>query len=464
MRINMLRLRPRGSVAAVATLLSVGALVLTGCGSNSGTASGTSDSEAAASTAASPSGGASPESSAAAGALGAVDVEHYFSGDLGATAFAKIFPACEASAGVTVGDPKIDHEAFKDAILVQLAGGNPPDVFSYWAGAKTQSLVNGGFLAPIDDMWSSAGLDSVIPQSLADSAATYDGQKFLLPFDYHYVGMFYNPAVLAKAGITTMPATWDEMLAAADTLKAAGITPFSLGSKNRWPAQFWFDYILLRTAGPDYRQKLMTGEAMYTDPEVVEALKQWQDLLDKGYFNESPNDIDWTDAADQVAKGEAAMTLMGTWITGYWDGKDLAAGTDYNFFPFPEITAGVPQAALGPVDGWVTTTGATNAAGAQAMLECLAGAEAQGIFAGIQGALPANSTAVVEGQSDVMKAAGQQVADAAAFVFNYDLATPPAVSEVGLNMFQQFIDSPADAEAILADTQEQAAQAFSTIE
>jgi len=98
MRINMLRLRPRGSVAAVATLLSVGALVLTGCGSNSGTASGTSDSEAAASTAASPSGGASPESSAAAGALGAVDVEHYFSGDLGATAFAKIFPACEASA------------------------------------------------------------------------------------------------------------------------------------------------------------------------------------------------------------------------------------------------------------------------------------------------------------------------------------------------------------------------------
>ena len=59
----------------------------------------------------------------------------------------------------------------------------------------------------------------------------------------------------------------------------------------------------------------------------------------------------WTDASDQVARGDAAMTLMGTWITGYWNGLGLVPGEDYDFFPFPSIMAGVPSASVGPVDG-----------------------------------------------------------------------------------------------------------------
>lgn len=437
------RTRRRVSVTGLAALT---ALTLGACASNSGDVNAT----AASSTAA-------PSASG-----GTVDVEHYFSGDLGAKAFQQIFPICQKDFGVSAADPSIDHEAFKDAILVQLSGGNPPDAFSYWAGAKTQSLVTGKLVAPIDDVWAKAGLDGVMPASLASSAATYDGKKYLLPFDVHYVAFFYNPAVLTKAGITEMPKTLADLTTMAETLKGKGVTPFALGSKNRWPAQFWFDYLLLRTAGPDYRAKLMSGQAKYTDPQVAEAFAQWKALIDKGYFNASPNDIDWTDAADQVSKGEAAMTLMGTWVTGYWDGKGQKAGTNYNFFAFPEVTAGVPQAALGPVDGWVMSQQAKNTAGAASMLECFAGAKAQAIFAGVQGALPANKEAVVEGQSEVMKAAGAAVGSAPVFVFNYDLATPPAVSDIGLNAFPKFLAKPGDATAILADTQEKTAKAFTT--
>ena len=53
---------------------------------------------------------------------------------------------------------------------------------------------------------------------------------------------------------------------------------------NRWPAQFWFDYLLLRTAGPEYRASLMAGEASYTDDEVQRAMQLWKDLVDAGYF------------------------------------------------------------------------------------------------------------------------------------------------------------------------------------
>ena len=110
----------------------------------------------------------------------------------------------------------------------------------------------------------------------------YDGKRYLVPFGYHYAGMFYNPKVMAEAGIATMPKTWDELLAACTTLKDKGIDPIALGSKNRWPAQFWFDYLLLRTAGPDYRAKLMSGAASYTDAEVKTAMGLWKDLVDAG--------------------------------------------------------------------------------------------------------------------------------------------------------------------------------------
>ena len=89
-----------------------------------------------------------------------------------------------------------------------------------------------------------------------------------------------------------MPATWTDFLAACDKLKAAGITPLAVGSKNQWPAQYWFDYLVSRTAGPDYRTQLMAGKADYTDPQVAKALSMWKDLIDKGYFVKNANAYD----------------------------------------------------------------------------------------------------------------------------------------------------------------------------
>ena len=104
----------------------------------------------------------------------------------------------------------------------------------------------------------------------------------------------------------------------------------------------------------------MAGEAAYTDPEVQKAMELWKELVDAGYFVENANAYDWTDAADQVANGEAAMTLMGTWITGYWDGNKLKAGEDYDFFPFPTIDEGMPNAVVGP-GGWLGHDGSLQA-------------------------------------------------------------------------------------------------------
>lgn len=91
------------------------------------------------------------------------------------------------------------------------------------------------------------------------------------------------------------------------------MTPIAFGAREKWPAQFWFDYLLLRTAG---------------------------------YFNSNPTQIlGDKGAAEDVFKGQAAMTLMGNWIIGYYVDGDhkWQSGEDYDYFAFPIVDEGVPS-------------------------------------------------------------------------------------------------------------------------
>ena len=84
---------------------------------------------------------------------GSVDILTYFSVDLGEKALASIVEEFTAETGIAVNFGEIDHENYKTAILVQLAGGNPPDALTDWAGARAAFKVQNGALMPIDDMW-----------------------------------------------------------------------------------------------------------------------------------------------------------------------------------------------------------------------------------------------------------------------------------------------------------------------
>ena len=392
---------------------------------------------------------------------GEVTISHYFTGELGKKTFDEQVARFEAATGYTVKDSPVGHEDFKAGILVRAASDSLPDVFSYWAGARVQFVVDSGDLHPIDAMWEREGLGDVVAASVAASATLYDGTRYLVPFNYHYSGMFYNARVFADAGITDMPTNWDEFLQLCETLKEMGITPIALGSKNRWPAQFWFDYLLLNTAGPDYRAALMNGSAAYDDDEVQAAMGMWRELVDRGYFVPNANADSWTDASDRVARGEAAMTLMGTWITGYWNGLEMVPGEDYDFFPFPAIDAGQPVSVVGPVDGLVIGANVENVDGAEAFLAFMVSdTDVQAGWTIGQGALSANVGVDPSVYNEVMQKANATVAAADHFAFNYDLATPPPVAEVGLSMFQEFMDDPSRAGDILANAAEAAAGAF----
>ncbi len=208
----------------------------------------------------------------------------------------------------------------------------------------------------------------------------------------------------------------------------------------------------------------MAGDASYEDPEVVHAMTVWQSLIDAGYFVDDANAYDWVDAADQVANGEAALTLMGTWIGGYWKGQDLIPGENYDFFDFPPVHPhlhiDVPQAGVGPIDGWVMTANA-NAETTGALLEFLINdVDAQTLWNTSFGSISPNVNVDPMAYDVVAAKAGASIANAAVYAFNYDLATTPPVAECGLDMFSAFMDDSSDIAGTLATTQACAVEGF----
>ena len=68
-----------------------------------------------------------------------ISIVHYYSDALGQEVMGGILQAFnEANPDSPVADNSAGHEDFKTQILVTIAGDNPPDIFSYWAGARTR--------------------------------------------------------------------------------------------------------------------------------------------------------------------------------------------------------------------------------------------------------------------------------------------------------------------------------------
>lgn len=398
----------------------------------------------------------------AEGAPEKVTFFHYFSGTLSGGMDDLVDTFNKDNPEYVMTHTPVDHEAFKTSILVMLSGGNPPDLFSYWAGARVQFVVDADRLLPIDDVYEEYGVSKLFSDAV-NSAATYDGRKYFLPLTQHYVAFFYNKKVFANAGVAKVPETWDEFLDACEKIKATGVAPIALGSKERWPAQFWLDYPLLRTAGPEYRAKLMAGEVSYTDPEVVKAFEMWKECIDKGYFYPNSNAYDYAEATVQVGTGEAGMTLMGSWLMQLDDQIGWAPGEDYDFFPFPTVDASVPDSAVGPFDGVVVAKDGRNPEAAKMALVAMAQKEPMIAFNTGTGALSPNIN-VPDSMYNVLQMKIKEYCGAVPnWAFNYDLATPPPVADVGLDAFARFIDNPENYKEILKAAEEGARSAWSNM-
>lgn len=377
---------------------------------------------------------------------------HYWTGDMSGGINEMVEEFNRLHPETVVKAAGFEHETFKKSIDVMLEAGNPPDFFSYWAGARTRNFVDRGYLMPMDDIWQKAGLKSVFGNAITEKC-TYNGKIYALPVTQHYVAFFYNRSIFKNFGLEP-PATWQKFTELCEFLKKKGITPLSLGSKEKWPAQFWFDFILLRTAGPEYRQKLMEGKASYTDQQVIDAFSIWKELIKKGYFNTKPELLDWAEASKMVHNGEAAMTLMGTWIIGQFETKlKWRQEKDFDFFSFPVMSEGVPNIALGPIDCILIPRMCDNNETVKKAVEYFSWIEPQKAMSIGSGALSPNMGIPDSFYQPVQARIRNAINRSEGWAFNYDLATPPDVAETGLECFSRFLEKPECLRDILKSTE-----------
>ena len=196
-----------------------------------------------------------------------------------------------------------------------LTGGNPPDAYFEWAGARTAQRDKDGFAADLSSYISDSTLKDLFDASAFNSGKS-NGKTLLLPTGSDVTNViWYDVDTFKKIG-ATVPKTWDEMLAICAKLKAAKETCFSIGNKDYWVAGNFFGHVYSRIVGEDLYHKILTREVPMNSAELVTAYEAVANLQKNGYINASANSIADNEGYTLFFKGGAATLPIGSWLVG----------------------------------------------------------------------------------------------------------------------------------------------------
>ncbi|WP_129337437.1 extracellular solute-binding protein [Cellulomonas endophytica] len=258
--------------------------------------------------------------------------------------------------GVTVEIQAIQNEDMDGKLQTALNSGDAPDIFMARGGGKLADIVAAG---QVKDLTGS--IDDSVKEDMAGAldAFTLEDKIYGVPSAVLPGGIFYSKDLFAQAGITETPTTIDELSAAVDQLKAAGVQPIALGAKDAWPAAHWYYFFALRECSQD-TMDAAAQDRSFDDPCWEKAGEDLAAFAGTEPFNEgfltTSAQQGAGSSAGLVANHQAAMELMGGWNVGQIasltpDQQPLA---DLAWFPFPAVEGGEgdPTAMMGGVDGY----------------------------------------------------------------------------------------------------------------
>ncbi|MDM4761553.1 extracellular solute-binding protein [Galbitalea sp. SE-J8] len=243
----------------------------------------------------------------------------------------------DAHPGVTVDLEQRSIDAHKDA-LRQVAGtGVGPDVYFYWEGSGLAGeLVDAGLSADLTSYYNKYDWDDRFTSAALAGITQYGGHHGV-PWTRQAMAVYYNKTLFKKAGIATEPTTYDELIADADALVDAGVTPIEVGGTVNWHIMRLLDSLVETECGATTATALFSGSASWADETCVtasyEQLKTWGDK----YFNDGYLSMSNDDSSLLFFSGDAAMAIEGTWF----DGTVVENGMDPNelgIFRFPTGT------------------------------------------------------------------------------------------------------------------------------
>lgn len=190
--------------------------------------------------------------------------------------------------------------------------GEEPDVLFFFTGADANSFIEENKVVPLSEIrtqypsYGSNMNDAKLPIAM-------NGERYVLPVNGVWEGLYVNKAVLAEAGIEVpgMDYTWEQFLQDCGAIKAIGKVPIAATYAN--VPHYWLEYTIANNSGPEN----CLNTPITIEDEVaqnwINALNDLNNLYDSGYLPAGTNYASESEIFDLFVNDGAAFWLEGSW-------------------------------------------------------------------------------------------------------------------------------------------------------
>jgi raffinose/stachyose/melibiose transport system substrate-binding protein len=233
--------------------------------------------------------------------------------------------------GIDIEVSMTPSDQWKAKINSSLSAGSGPDIWMSNSKPQMDIDVKTGLLMDLTGLVDVSQLTDV-----AKDAVTIDDKVWAVPTGRYTVGICYHQDLFEKAGVTAEPTTWDEMKAAMEQIKGAGITPYSIAVKDG--SLSYFNYIGLVSAaiGIEGFNGILDGSKKLTDPDAVSGLQEMRNWIP--YYQPNYLGTVYAESKALFASKVAAMMDCGSAdLSGFYQ-IDPNAKLGFFYWPVPDTS------------------------------------------------------------------------------------------------------------------------------
>ncbi|MDF2539621.1 MAG: extracellular solute-binding protein family 1 [Herbinix sp.] len=257
----------------------------------------------------------------------------------------------------------LDDEAYKTKFKAYAAGTTMPDLVSVWGQPGfIDEVMDAGLLQELNAAdYADYGF---IPGSL--DGFSKDGKLYGLARNTDVIGFYYNAKMFQDNG-WTVPTTYTELLALADTINAKGIIPVAMDGGDKWPLYIYMTDLLQKIDGTGVMQKTADAiaNADFSDPSFKKAAELLREAASKGLFQTGFETTDYGTAKNLFTNGQSAMFYMGSWEMSMATNQDIAPEIRDNIRVFTMPLIDGAQGKATDISAWNGGGYSVTASGAQ---------------------------------------------------------------------------------------------------
>jgi len=247
---------------------------------------------------------------------------------------------------LTTGDMQVENGKLTTMLH---SGVTPPDAMLINAGAgRVKILADAKLIKPMNEWYTQNGWEKKI-KPFAYGLISGNDTIYELPHSMDAMQVYYHKDIFEKYGIA-VPTTKDEFIQAMQKLKDAGITPISVGGRDRFPISWMFSQVLESVSGRQAMENVLYGNGKWNDPEIVSAIDTLSDWVKNGYVSKDSISLTAADAKFAFLSQKTAMGFYSTQIIV--DAVENKIENNLGLFTLPSFIDG-QQAA--PASGLGTT-------------------------------------------------------------------------------------------------------------